>query len=68
VEKKLKVDIRRKGPLARRSGAITSTDVYERDERPTGRYREFRDALTRAGDYAIAGIPTHMKEWGRWNP
>jgi len=42
--------------------------VYERDERPTGRSREFRDALTRAGDYAIAGIPTHLKEWGRWNP
>jgi hypothetical protein len=64
--KPLKVDIRRKGPLARRSGAITFTDVYERDERPTGRSREFRDAITRAGDYAIAGIPTHMKEWGRW--
>jgi hypothetical protein len=62
----LKIDVRRKGPLARRSGAITSTDVYEHDERPVGRSREFRDALTRAGDYAIAGIPTHMKEWNRW--
>jgi hypothetical protein len=64
--KSLKVDIRRKGPLARRSGAITPNDVYERDERPTGRSREFRDALTRAGDYAIAGMPTHMKAWDRW--
>jgi len=66
VEKRLKVDIRRKGPLAARTGAITSTDVYERDARPVGRSREFTDALMRAGDSAIAGIPTHMKEWGRW--
>jgi hypothetical protein len=66
VQKKLKVDIRHKGPLARRSGAVTSTDAYERDERPAGRSREFRDALMRVGDSAIAGIPTHMKEWNRW--
>lgn len=66
MQKKLKVDIRRNGPLARRSGAVTSNDVYERDERPTGRSREFRDALMRVGDSAIAGIPTHMKEWNRW--
>jgi hypothetical protein len=64
--KSLKVDIRRKGHLARRSKVITSTDEYERDERPTGRSREFRDALTRAGNYAISGIPTHLTEWGRW--
>jgi len=63
----LKVDIRRHGPLARRSGAVTSTDVYERLERPTGRSREFQDALTRASG-AISGVPTHMKEQGRWNP
>ena len=68
MEKKLKVDIRRKGPLAARTGAITSTDVYEHDERPAGRSREFTDALMRAGDKVIAGIPTHMKEWGRWRP
>lgn len=64
----LKVDIRRKGPLARRSGAITSTDVYERGEYLVGRSKEFRDALTRATGPVITGIPTHMKEWGRWNP
>jgi len=62
----LKVDIRRHGPLRARTGAVTSTDVYERDERLVGRSREFTDALMRAGDAAIAGIPTHMKEWGRW--
>lgn len=67
MQKKLKVYIRRKGPLAARTGSITSNDVYERDERPAGRSREFRDAMTRVNG-AISGIPTHMKEWGRWRP
>ena len=62
----LKVDIRRHGPLEVRTGVNTSNDVLERDERPTGRSREFRDAITRAGNVVISGIPTHMKEWGRW--
>ena len=66
MQKKLKVDIRRKGPLAARTGAITSTDVYERAEYPVERSREFTDALMRAGNVATTGIPTHMKEWGRW--
>lgn len=66
MSKKLIVDIRRHGPLAARTGAITSTDVYERVERPTERSREFWDAITRAGNIAISGVETHMKEWGRW--
>jgi len=67
VEKKLKVDIRRHGPLARRTGAITSTDTYELAGRPMGRSREFSDAIMRVGATPVSGIPTHMKEWGRWN-
>ncbi|CAB4129779.1 hypothetical protein UFOVP115_118 [uncultured Caudovirales phage] len=63
----IKVDIRRKGPLARRFGAITSTDVYENLGLPAGRSREFQDAFTRASG-AISGVPTHMKEQGRWKP
>lgn len=31
------------------------------------REREFRDALTRAGD-AVRGIETDVIEWGRWTP
>jgi len=62
----LKVDIRRKNGLRALKGATTSTDPYERDERPVGRSREFTDALLRSGDSVISGIPTHMKEWGRW--
>ena len=64
--KSMKVDIRRHGPLAARTGAITSTDVYERLERPVGRSREFRDALMRVSGRVIPGVPTHMKEWDRW--
>jgi hypothetical protein len=67
VEKSLKVDIRRHGPLARRTGAVTSTDTYERLERPVGRSREFWDAIMRVSATPVAGIPTHMKEQGRWN-
>jgi hypothetical protein len=62
----LKIDIRRNGPLAKRSGAITSTDVYERTNYPVARSSEFTDALTRAVGPTVPGIPTHMKEWGRW--
>lgn len=64
--KKIKVDIRRKGPLARRTGAITSTDVYEQQGLSMDRSRAFWDALTRAYGPVVPGIPTHMKEWGRW--
>ena len=60
-----KVDIRRHGPLRKRSKATTTTDVYENDLRPASRSMSFRDALTRASG-AISGIPTHMKEQGRW--
>jgi len=67
VENELKVDIRRKGPLAARTGAITSTDVYERLERPVGRSKEFFDALMRVYAPVVSGIPTHMKEQGRWD-
>lgn len=62
----VKVDVRRVGPLAKRTGAITSMDVYERQGIPAGRTREFRDALTRAGDKALPGIPMLAKEWGWW--
>ncbi len=61
-----KVDIRRTGPLAKRSGAVTPMDVFERQGVPAGRSREFRDALTRAGDFAVPGIPFLAKEWGWW--
>jgi hypothetical protein len=60
-----KINIRRNGPLAKRSGAITSTDVYERGEYTTDRSRAFTDALTRAVGAAPA-VPTHLKEQGRW--
>ena len=62
----LKVDVRRHGPLAERSGAVTTTDKFERDERPVSRSMAFWDALTRASG-AVSGIPTHMKEQGRWD-
>ena len=65
--KTVKVDIRRHGLLAARTGAVTSTDPYERLERPVGRSREFFDALMRVSGHVIPGVPTHMKEWGRWN-
>jgi hypothetical protein len=68
VPEKLNVDIRPKNRLRDLTGVATSTDKYERDERPVGRSREFTDALMRAGNNAISGIPTHMKEWGRWRP
>lgn len=64
---KRKVDIRRYGPLAKLSGAITSTDVYEREGVSADRSRSFRDALTRASG-AAPGVPIHAKEWGRWLP
>lgn len=64
----LKVDIRRHGPLARRTGSITPNDVFERDLRPVGRSREFSDALKRVQGPVISGTPTHMKAWLRWNP
>jgi hypothetical protein len=62
----LKVDVRRHGPIAKSSGAVTTTDKFERDERPVSRSVAFWDALTRASG-AISGIPTHMKAWGRWD-
>jgi len=66
VEQNLKVDIRPHGPLKARTGVSTSTDPYERDERPVGRSREFFDAIMRVSAPVISGIPTHMKEQGRW--
>jgi hypothetical protein len=63
----LKVDIRPHGPLKARTGVNTSTDPYERDERPVGRSREFFDAIMRVSAPVISGIPTHMKEQGRWD-
>jgi len=62
----LKVNVRRHGPLATSSGAVTTTDKFERNERPVSRSRAFRDALTRASG-AVSGIPMHMKGWGRWD-
>lgn len=59
-----KVDVRRKGPLAVRSGATTPLDALEQAA-PTGRGREFRDALTRAIG-AVPGVPTLAKEWNWW--
>ena len=61
--KKAVVDIRRHGPLRKRSGVTTAMDVFERDGMPTARTREFRDALTRAGNVAVPGIPFQAKEW-----
>ncbi len=63
----LKVDIRRNGPLARRTGSITPNDVYERGFRPVGRSREFFDGLKRVQGPVVSGVPTHMKAWDRWN-
>ena len=60
-----KVDIRQHGPLSERSGATTLLDNQEQSA-PTGRDKEFRDALTRATE-AVQGVPTLMKEWGRWD-
>jgi len=62
----IKVDIRRKSHLRALKGATTSTDVYERQGLAMGRSRAFWDALTRAHAPVVPGIPTHMKEWGRW--
>lgn len=64
----LKVDIRRHSPLAKRSGAVTAYDVYERADYPTGRDREFRDALTRASSTPTPGVLTSTLQWGRWTP
>lgn len=63
----LKVDIRRHGPLAKRTGAVTAYDVYEKAEYRAGRDREFRDALTRATG-ATPGVVTSTMQWGRWIP
>jgi hypothetical protein len=60
-----KVDIRRHGPLSERSGVTTLLDGQEQSA-PTGRDREFRDAMMRATG-AVEGIPTLIKEWGRWD-
>jgi hypothetical protein len=57
-----KVDIRRRSPLSERSGATTALDRQEQFA-PTGRGREFRDALTRAVG-AAPGVPMLAKEWG----
>lgn len=65
---KLKIKIRRDGPLDKSSGAVTTTDVYEKADYPAERTREFTDALTRAIGPVTPGIPTHMKEQGRWQP
>lgn len=59
------VDIRRHGPLSERSGVTTILDGQEQVA-PTGRTREFRDALTRSVE-AAQGVPTLLKEWGRWD-
>lgn len=63
----LQVDIRRHGPLQARTDAITQDDLLERLERPAGRTREFRDAITRA-DGALPGVPTLVTQWGRYTP
>jgi hypothetical protein len=59
-----KVDIRHKGPLARRTGVVTALD-NQTQTAPAGRGREFRDALTRAVG-AIPGVPFSGKEWNWW--
>lgn len=59
-----KVDIRRHGRLAQRSGVNTYLDPQEQVA-PAGRSREFRDALTRAVD-AVPGVPMLAKEWNWW--
>ena len=58
------VDIRRHGPLREKSGVVTALDLQEQAA-PTGRTREFRDALTRAVG-AVQGVPTLAKEWNWW--
>lgn len=66
--KKRKVDIRQHGPLAKRTGAITAYDVYERADYPASRDREFRDALTRTSSNPVPGVLTSAMQWGRWTP
>lgn len=63
----VKVDIRRHGRLRELTGATTSTDTYEALERPMGRSREFWDAIMRVSAPVVSGVPTHMKEQGRWD-
>lgn len=63
----VKVDVRRHGPLRARSGATTAMDTYERLGRPGGRSREFWDAIMRVSAPAVPGVPTEMKEQGRWD-
>jgi hypothetical protein len=63
----LQVDIRRHGPLQARTDAITQDDLLEQLERPTGRTREFRDAITRVNG-ALPGVPTLATQWGRYTP
>jgi hypothetical protein len=65
--KLVKADIRRHRRLAGLKDAVTSTDPYERLERPVGRSREFWDAITRVSAPVVSGVPTHMKEQGRWD-
>jgi len=64
---RLQVDIRRHGPLAKSTKAITAYDVYEKGTYPTGRDREFRDAITRA-DGSAPGVLTSALQQGRWTP
>lgn len=63
---KRKIDIRRKGPLAKRSGAITSNDSLERADYPASGSRQFTDSIKRVTKPATTGVATHMKEQGRW--
>lgn len=66
---KQKVRIRHQGPLAKRTGVITNTDVFERADRPVARSREFQDAIRRVSGpmLPVPGVATHIKEWGRWD-
>lgn len=66
MRKSLKINVRRDSELARRSGAVTSTDTYERADYVAGRGREFRDAITRASSTPLPGVPTHAMAWNRW--
>ena len=64
----LQVDIRRHGPLAQRSGAITHNDKQERAYCYCDASREFRDAVTKVTAPTAPAMPTLAMEWGRWTP
>lgn len=61
------VDIRRHGPLAERSGVVTTNDPAEDAGIPLSRTREFRDELTKATGPSTQLIPTQIIAWRGWD-